>query len=287
MINLNHNCILCDSQRNKIVFVENDIPIVRCLNCDHVFSTYKQEEHFGKYWEGEEVEYDLNWWDIAHREIYKDFINKFLSARKGRILDVGCGLGYFIKTLNRERPEWESIGYEISKRAVKFAKERNGVGKVYSGIVQTSRLPENSFDIITLWDVIEHIPKPHDLMLYLFTLLKPGGFLFVQTPNIPVQLLKAKLKLLLKGMQADAHYLEAKDHINDYSEKTLRILSDQCGFSFVEFTILKPISAVSGDKTKLGVIAKKAFYFCTLLFWNMTFRKINLNLTLFAILHKQ
>ncbi|EQA36939.1 putative methionine biosynthesis protein MetW [Leptospira inadai serovar Lyme str. 10] len=282
----NQICYLCESRKNKTIFIENEIPIVRCLICNHVFSTYKQEEHFENYWDAEESEYDLNWWDTAHREIYKDFITSFLTEPNGKILDVGCGLGFFIKMLQDERPEWEAFGYEISKSAVKFARKRNGLKNVRSGIVQASGLPKESFDIITLWDVLEHIPKPQDLLTYLFTLLKPGGFLFIQTPNFPVQLLKAKLKVLVKGMVSDGHYLEAKDHINDYSEETIKLLSKQCGFSSVDFTILKPIAAVSGSNAKLGIFLKKIYYFSTLVFWHLTFKRLNLNLTLFALLRK-
>ncbi|EQA38902.1 methyltransferase domain protein [Leptospira inadai serovar Lyme str. 10] len=188
--------------------------------------------------------------------------------------------------LNKERPEWEAFGYEISRSAVKFARERNGLESVQSGIVQDSGLPKESFDIITLWDVIEHIPKPHGLLMYLFTLLKPGGFLFIQTPNFPIQLLKAQVKVLVKGMTNDGHYLEAKDHINDYSEETLKLLSRQCGFSSVDFTILKPIAAVSGSNAKLGILIKRIYYYSILLFWYLTFKKMNLNLTLFALLRK-
>ncbi|TGM16008.1 methyltransferase domain-containing protein [Leptospira selangorensis] len=286
---MNQTCYLCGSQKNKTLFVENGIPIVRCLNCSHAFSTYEQDEHYEGYWD-DETGYDLDWWDVAHRDIYKDFIGKFLSAPKGKILDVGCGLGFFVKTIGTTRPGWEAVGYEISEKAVKFAREKNGLKQVFPGIVQDSGLPKESFDIITLWDVIEHIPKPHSLIQYLFGLLKPGGFLFVQTPNFPVQLFKANLKVALKGMQEGGHYLEAKDHINDYTEKTLGLLAEQCGFSSVEFSILKPIasvSGVSGPKAKLGVFLKKAFYYGTLMLWYLTFKQVNLNLTLFALLRKK
>ncbi|PJZ71015.1 SAM-dependent methyltransferase [Leptospira perolatii] len=282
---MNQVCYLCGSTQNKTVFVENSIPIVKCLNCGHAFSTYEQEEHYEGYWDDEQG-YDLEWWDKAHREIYKDFVGKFLKVKSGRILDVGCGLGFFVKTVQTMRPSWEAIGYEISEKAVKFGREKNGLTTIFPGIVQESGLPKESFDIITLWDVIEHIPKPHSLLQYLYGLLKPGGFLFVQTPNFPVQLFKARLKVFLKGMQADGHYLEAKDHINDYTEKTLGLLSTQCGFSSTKFAILKPIASVSGSKAKIGVVLKKGFYYFTLALWYASFKSINLNLTLFALMKK-
>lgn len=101
---MNRTCYLCGNEKNVILFIEKGIPIVRCSNCGHVFSTFKQDEHYQWYW-GEEIGYDLTWWDVAHREIYKNFIDKFLLSAQGRILDVGCGLGFLLKqsmTIDRD-----------------------------------------------------------------------------------------------------------------------------------------------------------------------------------------
>ena len=279
-------CYLCGSKEYTPVFIENGIPIVKCKNCRHVFSTYKQNEHYDGYWGEEETSYDLEWWDIAHRDIYEEFIENFITKRSGKILDVGCGLGFFVKTIQTKKPGWEATGYEMSLSAVKFAKAHNGLKLVYAGQVEKSRIPKNSIDIITLWDVIEHIPKPQPLLKYLHSLLKPGGIFFIQTPNFPIQLLKAQLKVKLKGMRPNGHYLEAKDHINDYSIKTISMLGEQCGFREPEFHILKPILSVSGTKSRLGSYAKLLYYFATKTLWILSFKKINLNNTLFVTFRK-
>ncbi len=52
------------------MFLENGIPILKCSDCGHVFSSYEQDEHYSGYWQ--EEEFDLNWWDFAHREIYEE-----------------------------------------------------------------------------------------------------------------------------------------------------------------------------------------------------------------------
>ncbi|TGK20682.1 methyltransferase domain-containing protein [Leptospira fluminis] len=283
---LRESCYLCGTKSSKIVFVENSIPIVECLACGHVYSTFLQDEHYDGYWPEGAEHYDLHWWDIAHRDIYKDFCNTFLKSPKGRILDVGCGLGFFIRTINEIKPGWKTVGYEISEDAVRFAREKNLLSDVHSGIVQNSDLPSESFDVITLWDVIEHIPNPHSLLQYLHTLLKPGGILFVETPNFPMQLLKAKLKKAFLGGDPNAHYLEAKDHINHYKKKTLSFLAGQCGFSDVTFTILKPISSVSGSRSLARVFAKKCLYYFAGFVRFISRENLNVALTLFAVLHK-
>jgi 2-polyprenyl-3-methyl-5-hydroxy-6-metoxy-1,4-benzoquinol methylase len=284
---LNTICYLCGSSDHTIIFQEHDIPILQCKDCSHVFSSYEQEEHYDGYWgEGQEVEFDLDWWDHAHRKIYKTFIDNFLTTPQGNILDVGCGLGFFVKAVMEQRSGWEAVGYEMSQVAVNYAREQNKLVNVFSGMVQTSELKKGSIDVITLWDVIEHIPKPQPLMEYLFDLLKPGGFIFLQTPNFPIQLWKARLKVRLKGMQKDGHYLEAKDHINDYTRKTMNLLAKQCKFQTPEYYVLPPILSVSGSKSNLGKYGKLGYYHLTKVLWYASFKTLFLNNTLFALIRK-
>lgn len=266
------------------MFLENGIPILKCSDCGHVFSAYEQDEHYSGYWQ--EEEFDLNWWDHAHREIYEEFIDKFMKKDSGSILDVGCGLGFFVKMIGEKKKNWKALGFEMSPQAVKFAREKNGLSNVYEGMVQKSGIAENSLDIITLWDVIEHIPKPAPLLDYLYSVLKPGGILFMQTPNFPVQLLKARLKKLVKGMREGVHYLEAKDHINDYSRESMKRLGRNSGFQNPEFHILKPILSVSGASSGAAVSAKLAYYYITKTLWKLSMHTVFLNNTLFAVYKK-
>lgn len=279
-------CILCTTSESKTVFNENGIAIVECLKCGHVYSSFEQEEHYDGYWEGGNQTYDLEWWDLAHRAVYRDFIDNYLSASAGELLDVGCGLGFFVKSVLTSRPGWKAVGYEISTQAVHFAKNQNELAEVYAGMVQNSKLPENSFDIITLWDVIEHIPKPHSLLTYLYSLLKPGGILFLQTPNFPIQLIKAKLKVRIKGMQEGSHYLEAKDHVNNYKMKTLAELGKQTGFIRPSYKVLMPILSVAGSNSKMAVYFKLAYYYVTKMIFFISFGQVNWNNTLFFTLEK-
>jgi len=278
------SCILCNSQEYSVVFEENGIEIAQCRNCGHVYSTFEQEEHYEGYWDT--GDYDLDWWDVAHRAIYKDFIHQVLNNTSGKLLDVGSGLGFFVKAVLDNKPNWKAIGYEISEKAVSFGKKINGLDCLYSGLVQDSKLPPNEFDIITLWDVIEHIPKPHNLLNYLYSILKPGGILFIQTPNFPIQLIKAKIKVKINGIKEDGHYLEAKDHIQNYSMETLARLGKQCGFIKSKFYVLKPILSVAGSKSKIGIFLKLLYYYFTRFVFGLSFGKWNWNNTLFLAIRK-
>src|SRR5207247_1822159 len=85
------------------------------------------------------------------------------------------------------------------------------------GKLEEAGYPPSSFDLITLWDVIEHIPDPDLLLKQIATVLKPRGELFLHTPNASMQLVKARIKRITKGERAEEHYLEARDHVNLYS----------------------------------------------------------------------
>jgi 2-polyprenyl-3-methyl-5-hydroxy-6-metoxy-1,4-benzoquinol methylase len=224
------------------------------------------------------------WWNKAHKAMYDDFSKRFLVGQKGKLLDVGCGLGYFIKKIS-ETPNWQAVGYEISGQAVHFAKHKLGLQNVFQGKVESSGFNEQSFDVITLWDVIEHIPNPDPLLSYLSKILKNHGMLFIHTPNIQIQLPKARIKKILFGIKSNKHYLEARDHINIYSPKTLKIVLQRNGFNKIQFIHLKPIQSVSGSKNLPLKYLKNVYFYFTKLLYILTFGKINID-NLFVITKK-
>jgi len=105
----------------------------------------------------------------------------WLHAReRGRLLDVGCGNGRFLAQMRDLG--WEVMGVEPDLEAVRIARELFGLD-VVQGTLEEVRLPEGSFDVITMNHVIEHIPDPMATLVECWRLLKPGGKLVVVTPN--------------------------------------------------------------------------------------------------------
>ena len=241
-------CVVCSSSDGKVIFTEFGVDILRCRKCGHVYSTHPTPQDFDGYF-GEVVEGgEQFWWDAAHRRMYSDFGERFLAGKQGSILDVGCGLGYFVRSASGF-PNWQVSGFEISPAATAYARDKLGLQNVRCGRVQESGFPPDHFDIITLWDVIEHIPQPDLLLTYLAMILKKDGFLFLHTPNEKVQVVKAKLKRLLKGMRPDEHYLEARDHMNIYSPNTIRKVLQRTGFRRVDFVHLHPVQSLGGSRS--------------------------------------
>lgn len=276
------HCIVCRNSHAIVIFDEFGTDILRCTNCRHVFSSYNAKQDYNAYFGHEAADSKTHfWWDDAHKSMYNDFCRRFIRDRGGTLLDVGCGLGYFVKRVS-EFPSWQIFGYEISPQAVDFARQQLGLQNVFCGRVEESDFKKHSCDIITLWDVIEHIPNPDPLLSHLSSLLKNDGVLFMHTPNIAFQLPKARLKKFLRGMRPGIHYLEAKDHVNIYSMKTIRTVLSRNGFSDVTFTHFKPIQSVSGSRSQLSRFAKNLWYYSSVGLSLASFGRVNLD-NLFVI----
>jgi 2-polyprenyl-3-methyl-5-hydroxy-6-metoxy-1,4-benzoquinol methylase len=237
-------CLLCGGLRHRPIFNEFGIDILQCRECHHVFSSFAANPHYDGFW-GEEVEEDDHfYWNEARKRMHQDFFRRFLVRRSGRLLDMGCGLGFFLKAMAPYK-QWEAYGCEISPAAVRHARERLGLANVICGPPEKVDLPQSSFDIITLWDVIEHFSHPDPLLRRCHALLREGGICFIRTPNIRVQLLRARLIKRLHIAQPGGTYLQAHDHLHHYSMSSIRRLLERNGFSHVEFVHLHPIRGVS------------------------------------------
>lgn len=99
--------------------------------------------------------------------------------RKMRILDVGCGNGAFLASLDQTK--FEAVGLELNPEEYASAKKK-GL-KVIKDDILHSRKRIGTFDVITLWHVVEHIPDPHRLFIQLKKHLKQGGIIIFSTPN--------------------------------------------------------------------------------------------------------
>ncbi len=150
-------------------------------------------------------------------------IQKYASGTN--LLDVGCAQGFFL--FNASKAGYTAKGVEISQDAAAYARKEFGLD-VEAKPFEELRLAENHFDVVTLWQVLEHVPYPLMMLREVHRILKPSGLLVVSTPNIggvPAKILRKRwwdIKRL---------------HINQFATKTLTDLLRNAGF--------KNISSVS------------------------------------------
>jgi 2-polyprenyl-3-methyl-5-hydroxy-6-metoxy-1,4-benzoquinol methylase len=151
---------------------------------------------------------------------------KFMTlkgAPVGRLLDVGCGGGRFMKRM--KRLGWEVEGIDFDANATNRIASRYGM-KTYTGDLVENRLPDRSFDAITLSHVIKHLADPERTLRECLRLLKPGGRLIVVTPN--AESVGARL--------FGPHWRgwEPPRHLRLFSIKTLAALLRKAGFDLDE-----------------------------------------------------
>jgi len=143
-------------------------------------------ENLGKYYESEDY--------ISHTDNKRSLFEKLyhfiksialqnklnlinsLQPQKGRLLDIGAGTGDFLSVAKNDG--WQTIGVEPSERAKSIAKNK-GV----SFVEETSELENQSFDVISMWHVLEHVPDLDKQIKELKRLLKPTGTLIIAVPN--------------------------------------------------------------------------------------------------------
>ena len=143
-------------------------------------------ENLGKYYESEDY--------ISHTDNKRSLFEKLyhfiksialknklnlinsLQPNKGRLLDIGAGTGEFLSVAKNDG--WQTIGVEPSDRAKSIAKSK-GV----SFVEETGELENHSFDVISMWHVLEHVPDLDKQIKELKRLLKPTGTLIIAVPN--------------------------------------------------------------------------------------------------------
>jgi 2-polyprenyl-3-methyl-5-hydroxy-6-metoxy-1,4-benzoquinol methylase len=113
-----------------------------------------------------------------HRKILQRYVSK-----PGRILDVGCASGRFLSEC--ASAGWTVTGLEPSRILCQEAQRLLGGGApIFPITLQEADFPESSFNAVTMWDVLEHVPCPREFLRQALCLLKPGGLLFVNVPNL-------------------------------------------------------------------------------------------------------
>lgn len=136
----------------------------------------------------------------------------------GELLDVGAATGYFVGLANAAG--WQAYGIEPSDEAVQIATAK-GLA-VRNGILTQDTYPPASFDVVTLWDVLEHIPEPHGILSTVYRILKPGGVAVFNTPDSG--------SLWARTMGLRWHLIVPPEHVNLFSGKSLRVALEKHRF---------------------------------------------------------
>ena len=158
-------------------------------------------------------------------------IKKYKSGTT--LLDIGCGEGFFL--FNASKAGYTTKGIEISQDAAEYAGREFGLD-VEAKPFEELQFPDNYFDVVTLWQVLEHVPYPLIVLKEVHRILKPEGLLATSTPDIESILAK-----ILRRKWWNLRRL----HINQFTVKTLTDMLKRAGFKNVFSTKYKEHISIS------------------------------------------
>jgi 2-polyprenyl-3-methyl-5-hydroxy-6-metoxy-1,4-benzoquinol methylase len=141
------------------------------------------------------------------------------DARRRTLLDIGCGSGTFLCLAQRRG--FDAHGMDVSSHAVRIVREEHGLPARQGGIGDDV-WPGESFDYVTMFHVLEHVVDPRKALRYARGLLRPGGSLVIQVPN--VDSLQARL------FAARWYGLDVPRHVINYSPEALGLLLEEADF---------------------------------------------------------
>jgi SAM-dependent methyltransferase len=159
---------------------------------------------------------------MATADRHLHIVRRYCSP--SRLLDVGCASGMFLACA--ADVGWRVVGVEPSTALSRLAEEKlNGRGRVIATTLQNAGLSDGDFDVVTLWDVLEHVPQPLEFLRMAVRLLKRGGHLFLNVPDLDsfqARLLGSRWPLLLP------------EHLNYFNRKSLAFCGAQAGLAVVD-----------------------------------------------------
>lgn len=230
------NCISCNSMKLKIMPAYSRAFLVKCQDCGLVFgkkdpSHEELTAHYTNYPRYQSLS------PITEKR-YNELLDKFELYRKNNnLIDLGCSNGLFLECAKKRG--WNVYGTEYAQESIDYCAKNNIT------VFKSDKLPPEffkmQFDIVTSFEVIEHINTPNPEMDFIKKILRKGGAHYVTTPNF-----KSISRLLLKEKW---NVIEYPEHLTYYTAKTLNDLMVKHGFK-KEFLITTGVSLLRFNQSR-------------------------------------
>ena len=261
------NCNLCGSDKYEVhlirgdlnLFLDGEFRLVKCAECGLVYLNPRPsvDEMLLLYTD----DYDQFTIVVSDEPSILTRLERYYGLYKrcrsilhyqqyGRLLDIGCATGDFLAAM-RKHPGWELYGIEPNMSASEYARSQLGLD-VRTGTLDEVEFPEKWFDVVTLWNTIEHLSDPLGTLRKIHGLLKPQGIVVFSTPNLD------SLDARLFGPYWIGY--ELPRHLYVFSRRTIRMLVTEAGFSILKIQCLygSYAAAMSSVRFWLRAMAKDA-----------------------------
>jgi 2-polyprenyl-3-methyl-5-hydroxy-6-metoxy-1,4-benzoquinol methylase len=202
-------------------------PLVACTSCGLQFVNprLRQEVILAGYREGTDETF-VSQAPARERTFAKalDMIERW-APQRGRLLDIGTAGGSFLHVAQKRG--WQVDGCEPNTWLCQWGKQHYGID-IKPGTLFDQQYPENAFDVVTVWDVLEHTHDPNGFLSECQRVLKPGGILVVNVPDIGSWLARVMGRRWLMLLTTHLYY---------FTRQTLGALLERVGFGVV---VMKP-----------------------------------------------
>lgn len=234
-------CLICKSSdfepyyqlRDWACEVPGEFQLINCRNCGHIYQSPRPSQaEIGAFYPDDyqpfrraiAKERSLAMRALRHLQLRTRCLQVARLRDGGRLLDVGASTGLFLNEMRRYG-DWQLAGVELNEHAASYARETFGL-EMSVGQLEDAPWPSDFFDVITLWDVLEHLPNPRSALSKIHELLAEHGLLILSVPNAD------SVDAWLFGRYWIG--LDAPRHMSVFSVATLRRLLEETGFKIEE-----------------------------------------------------
>ena len=244
-------CDLCGSEERTPLFVKEGFVHVRCKNCGLVYVSPRLSDHLSGQVHAGTAEMGDDFLSKSQTKRLLDELKRLEQFRKlNRILEIGPGKGWFLEQANKLG--WETWAVEVNSKALERLKAI-GIHRIINDEESLNQILEESFDVVRIWDVLEHLESPKKTLAMSFNALRKAGIIKISTTNF------RSLSRIVNG--PNWVYLNGADHIVLFEPKTIDRMFREVGFSRIKvrtrsFNLRKKLYHPPEDLTKIPILIK-------------------------------
>lgn len=234
---ISSGCPACDSENNSAQFEKNGFFYVLCERCDTLFTNPRPglndlirfycDSPSSRYWA---KEFFPPFAEARRKKIFRpraEYVaGKLPDLKSSRIADIGAGFGLFLEELKNAWPRADLVAIEPSADMAEICRGKNL--KVIESMLEDINPMHGKFDLLTAFELLEHIHMPFPFAQKMFELLNPGGYIFLTTLNclgFDIQLLWEKSKSVFPP-----------HHINFFNPSSIAVLLRRLNFEIIEIS---------------------------------------------------
>ncbi len=219
-------CPVCESESFTHLFKKNTEPFVKCDKCSLIL--INPRPNYEKIKETYGNDYSRDYAKKATTKLKRSLRrvrlikNRYVST--GRWLDIGCSAGFVVRSAIDSG--FDAFGIDIEPWGINYGKTNLQLNNIVAGIIEDQSYPDQYFDVISLYDVIEHVPDLNLLVNELKRILAAKGVIHIITPDIGHRRVTKPL--------SDWKEIKPSEHLYYFNKTTLNKLFNKHGLNIVK-----------------------------------------------------